>query len=326
MSRLRNGLFTLQVSSEEQLRVLDPTLWPHARYAVWQLEMAPTTGQLHYQGYVEFDTTMSLSTLQQLDGLEGAHWESRRGTAEQASDYCEKEETRVDGPWHFGVRSSQGKRSDLVRVAERIRAGDSLVRIAEEDPATVIRYQRGFSWYASLHARQRNWPMEILVLVGPSGCGKSRYAMENFPGAYWKPPGQWWPGYQGEETVVLDEFYGSSMPFGELLRLCDRYPLTVETKGGHCAFTSKRLVFTSNQHPKDWYNAEKTHQGPWEENPLQRRLTQFGEIRQMGIENNNNAPARLDYGAPQDDNPFHINEIDPSIGNFEFDLQGLFSE
>lgn len=322
MSRLRNGLFTLQVSSEEQLRVLDPSQWPHCKYAIWQLEAAPTTGQLHLQGYAEFDSPVSLSTLRNLDGVENAHWEARRGSADQAREYCSKQETRVDGPWTFGLPSEQGKRSDLLRVATRIRQGEKLERIAEDEPATVIRYQRGLSWFASFHAPQRVWAMELVVVVGPSGVGKSRYAMESYPEAYWKPPGAWWPGYTGQETVVLDEFYGSSMAFSELLRLCDRYPMTVETKGGHVAFTSKRLVFTSNQHPCNWYSAEKTHQGPWETNPLNRRLQEFGKVIEMGFVPKD--PPH--YGAPQNDNPFEINEIDLNPPNDILDLEGLFSE
>lgn len=38
-----------------------------------------------------------------------------------------------------------------------------------------------------------------------------------------------------------------------MLRLLDRYALAVETKGGHVSFTSKRVVFTSNTRPEEWY-------------------------------------------------------------------------
>lgn len=318
MSRLRNGHFTYFPQSFEDLTVLDYTLWPHCKYLVYQTEMCPDTGRIHYQGYAEFDQPMTLGQLRALDGIPNAHWEPRGGTAAQGKEYCTKPESRIDGPWEMGEMSQQGKRSDLVRVAERVRKGERLEKIAEDEPGTVIRYQRGLSWYASMYAPQRNWPMELIVYYGPSGCGKSRRAMETFPGAYWKPPGQWWPGYTGQETVVLDEFYGHSMAFSELLRLCDRYPLTVETKGGNVSFTSRRLVFTSNQHPKDWYNAEKTHQGPWATNPLNRRLTEFGQIVEDWPQH---LVVPMDYGAPQNDNPFDINFIDlnpPDTPNFDF--------
>lgn len=124
--------------------------------------------------------------------------------------------------------------------------------------------------------------MEIICYIGPSGTGKSRAAREAYPQAYWGPKGKWWDGYCGQETVIVDEMYGHRFSFSELLQLLDRYPFQVETKGGVRQFTSRRIVFTSNQDPQDWYNAERTHQMRWAENPLYRRLREYGRIIYTG--------------------------------------------
>lgn len=49
-----------------------------------------------------------------------------------------------------------------------------------------------------------------------------------------------------------DDFYGW-MPYDTLLRLCDRYPLLIETKGGQTIFLAKTIIITSNNTPAQWY-------------------------------------------------------------------------
>lgn len=91
-----------------------------------------------------------------------------------------------------------------------------------------------------------------------NNAGKSRCAYECCPGAFWLMPsresasGTWWDGYEGQHTVIIDEFY-SWLRYDYFLRLTDRYPLQVETKGGSVQFVSRRIVFTSNTQPAHWY-------------------------------------------------------------------------
>ena len=89
------------------------------RYLVYQLERAPTTGILHYQGYVEFKRSTKMGGVKKALGSDTVHLEPRQGTRDQARGYCMKEESRIDGPYEFGqyVESEQGKRSDLDSLA-----------------------------------------------------------------------------------------------------------------------------------------------------------------------------------------------------------------
>ena len=76
--------------------------------------------------------------------------------------------------------------------------------------------------------------------------------------------------------LIIDEFYGW-LSWTEILRLCDRYPCQVETKGGSVQFVSKTLVFLSNQHLLEWYNNPKC-QYP----ALARRIENLAQMRQSG--------------------------------------------
>jgi len=163
-------------------------------------------------------------------------------------------------------------------VQTKLKAGAPLKQIAEEHFGDFVRYERGFRNYKRLMTPARTGRPEIFVHVGPSGCGKTRHVREAFPDAYWHPGGKWWDDYDGQTVVVFDEFYGHKLSFTQLLSILDYGELRVETKGSSAQLAATVFVFTSNQHPQDWYNAEKTHQLEWESNPLKRRLDEFAFI------------------------------------------------
>lgn len=180
--------------------------------------------------------------------------EVRKGTRDQANDYCKKNDTRIAGPWKIGNWNSggRGKRSDLLKIQDLIKSNVNEKEIADEHFESWIKYYKAFREYKRLNCAIRNWMPEVYVIIGPTGTGKSKWAMENTTDGYWKQRSQWWDGYEGQEDVVIDEFYGW-LPFDVLLRICDRYPLLVETKGGQTTFLAKRIIMTSNKLPDLWY-------------------------------------------------------------------------
>jgi hypothetical protein len=132
-----------------------------------------------------------------------------------------------------------------------------LTEVARKFPTTYVIFGRGLERLRHLIVEtQRDWKTEVIVLIGPPGTGKSRYAFE-FPAEnkYYKPRGKWWDGYSGNDVVVMDDFYGW-LPYDDLLRITDRYPLRVEFKGGMTQFVAKTLIITSNREPRDWYKSE----------------------------------------------------------------------
>lgn len=116
--------------------------------------------------------------------------------------------------------------------------------------------------------------------------------MDNYPKAYWKQRSNWWDGYAGHEAVILDEFYGW-LPFDLLLRLCDRYPLMVETKGGQTQFAAKTICITTNMLPCNWYKSAyfpsfARRVTVWHILPIwgsHREYTDYGEFLKYASEN-----------------------------------------
>jgi len=286
-SGARNLCFrvTLPEDAGEEYPLLDPSTWPDCTYCVYQLEIGDETSRLHYQGYAEFTGKKRYSWVQNnCEGMEGAHLEVRRGTMEEARNYAMKHDTRLDGPWEWGApKPGQGSRSDLRAVKRALDEGRPMTYIADNFFGTFLRYQRGLKEYKRIRMPKRDWAMEVVVIIGPSGTGKTRWCRQNAgDDVYWKDKSKWWDDYDGQHTVVWDEFYGHCCPFTLLLQLLDRYPLKVECKGSFVEFTSRRIIFTTNQEPEQWYNAERTHQMAWAQNPLKRRLDEFADIMRTG--------------------------------------------
>lgn len=59
-------------------------------------------------------------------------------------------------------------------------------------------------------------------------------------------------GYRGEKNIIIDEFRGD-IDIAHILRWTDRYPVSVEIKGGSMPLRATNYWFTSNLHPNDWY-------------------------------------------------------------------------
>lgn len=136
--------------------------------------------------------------------------------------------------------------------------GKTEQELADYDFPTYIACYRGLTHYRFLKSKPRDHEMTVHVVQGPTGTGKSRWAKDQFPEAYWKQRSNWWDGYSGQKTVILDEFYGW-LPYDLLLRICDRYPLHVETKGGNVNFTADTIVIISNSIPSNWYKSDKVY-------------------------------------------------------------------
>ncbi len=224
-----------------------PEVPEYVRYMVYQREKGES-GTEHFQGYVECRVQVGLRKLKQWLGA--AHWEEANGDYADNLAYCTKEEGRLADPVVYGEHVEQGRRSDLHDAAETLAQG-GLLAVALAHPELWIKFHKGFESLHSMRLAPRSGPPDVYWLYGPTETGKSRFVEEKEgPDLWWSGETlQWFQGYIGQEAVVFDDFRGDFCKFHTLLRLLDRYPLQVPTKGGSFKWLAKRIYVTTCLHP-----------------------------------------------------------------------------
>lgn len=241
------------------------------RYASWQMESGLESGYEHVQIYLELTRSCRLSQMKKPKGLSRAHWEPRRGTRDEARAYCMKEETRVSGPYEFGVWiDGPGHRMDTHMISDMVRRGLSEREIADDiGDRFLVRYRgiQRLMYIQSVHERFR--PIHCSVIWGASGTGKTRYCYENYENIYKIPfrdgSNLWFDGYERHNVLLIDDFYGW-IPYAFMLHLLDGYPLQLPVKGGFAWAHYTIVIITSNKPPDAWYSFGMT-------DALRRRLT-----------------------------------------------------
>lgn len=63
----------------------------------------------------------------------------------------------------------------------------------------------------------------------------------------------WFNGYQGEQTLIIDDLNTGWVPYNVLLNWCEGYPQELQTKGGTAWAGWTTVFITSNVDPNDWY-------------------------------------------------------------------------
>lgn len=201
--------------------------------------------------------------------LPRAHWDKRRGSHDQARDYCEKEDTRLDGPWTFGsqeeIPRKKGQRTDLQNFAALVKKRKRIPKdeLLQEHTHIYARYPRFVTELTTFYSGDRDWETKVLLFVGKKGTGKSMtaYALakSGYLGRYFKVPmskgsGLYFDNYDGQELVWFDEFDGSRCKPTMLNALCDRYPESVPQHGKpNVPFLAKTIIICSNYMPKEWW-------------------------------------------------------------------------
>lgn len=258
MSKHRNWCFTLNNPSGPTT----PDGLPEgATYIIFQHEIGES-GTPHLQGYIEYKDPKTLRWVKD-HFMNSAHLEPRMGTQAQAIAYCSKLDSRADpdaAPTEFGVKKTQGARSDLAIVAAKVADIDQpFEEVVQDHPVEFIKYHKGM-----LALRNFSLPRppirntkDVIVYWGDPGAGKSKTACEDYPDAFLKSCNdKWWDGWDGEDTVILDEFPGT-FTAAEAKVMLGEVNIPKETKGSKVNPHIKTYVITSNYEPDEWFSKAK---------------------------------------------------------------------
>lgn len=178
------------------------------------------------------------------------------------------------------------------------------MELLEDFPGMVIRYPKALTQVRNMIIPTRSEMPKVFWFWGVSGSGKSHSAREkaieiagSIEEVYYQNTAnqKWWDGYSGQKVVVLDELRPGIWNLQTLLRLFDKYPLQVETKGGMIKFNSPYIFVTSCFGPSDFALGENEVQ-------LQRRLSEvrFFKTRYSGTEVEGNTVPQPVYGSEPD--------------------------
>lgn len=209
------------------------------RYIAFSLEHCKPSeefpeGRPHLQGWMYFHNQQgSYKLVGKMFG--NANVRIMKGSLLQNDAYCSKESEGVLTT--FGERPpGQGMRTDIDAEKERVVKGEvSCDDLYMENPSFMHQYGRTMSKIEDIVLRRkwRTWETEGVWYTGPTFAGKSHAAFEGFdPSTHFVKclADEWWDGYAGQETVILNEFRGE-IKFGELMAMCDKWPYTVRRRG-----------------------------------------------------------------------------------------------
>lgn len=218
------------------------------QYICYGLEIAPTTGTKHIQGYIQLSDNQAFTFLHNYFNFkkEGEklkfHLQPARGTLRENQVYTQKA-----GEWfEYGIPKKAG-RSDLVRLRELVMENPhDRDRIIKEECSNLqqIKYVEKLYQYL-IEPRDPSTPPTVFWIHGKPGIGKTKLVHDSFESVFVVSELKWpGDGYNAEECFLIDDYREEDMSFQKLLRITDRYPYKIPFKGGSIHLNSPYIVIT----------------------------------------------------------------------------------
>ena len=199
-------------------------------------------GGNHLHAYVRYDVGIKPRDMACFDvGDYHGNYQSAR-SPKAVVKYCTKEDDYITNIDIKSYLSKKGKvTAAILREKTAARAlEDGDISFMQVRQYKLARLEVSLQPYTHTDVRG-------VWIWGPPGIGKSRAVREKFPELYDKSQNKWWDGYEGQDTVLLDDFDDRKSCLGHYLkRWMDRYSCQGEVKGGTLHLKHHRFIVTSN--------------------------------------------------------------------------------
>ena len=226
------------------------------RGIAWGKEVCPTTGREHNQAYIQMYKQCRYTQIYNNLKISGKFF-VMKGSIKQNEDYCKKEGVYTK----LGMFVSRGYRSDIDNIKDDLKNGATIYDIMDNYTGDFVRYAGNIQKMKSLidnKEANKFREIETTALIGEAGSGKTshvckKYGYEN---VFIVENGQddkfLFDGYDGEKTILIDDFNGN-IKYSTLLRILDGHKYGMNVKNGRTYAKWDKVYITSNNKPSMWY-------------------------------------------------------------------------
>ena len=255
--RHRNYCFTINNYTTEELESLGKL---KCKYMIYGKEVGEN-GTPHLQGFIIWKDAKSFTATKKSLG-ERAHIEVCAGTPYENFKYCSKSGIYTES----GDRPQpSGKRNDLENIKNQVENNVKIKSMLRDNTIRnfqQLKYAEGLKKY---YEKQRTEETIVWWFYGSTGTGKTHNAFQRMLDMGYEhddiymsmDTAEWWEGYDQHPVVIIDDMRKDFIKFHTLLKLLDKYPYRVQTKGSSRQFVAKYVIITSPFRPEELYSTRE---------------------------------------------------------------------
>jgi len=255
-SRARHWVFTVNCVTERTAHDLK-LLERQAEHWSWQLEQAPSTGHLHYQGFISFAAQLRFSVVKKMLPTAALYMAVAPAAAYR---YCLKDDTCADPSTRSACgcpppEPKEGLKQNRWEKFRDFSKDHSWNECVNQWPDLVKNVGAMRIIYEQKITIDRSMAKEVFCFYGDTGVGKSLTVSKILEGKeYFRLcNGKWFDGYAYEPVLWIDDMQPKQFTRAFFLQLLDFGAVRAEVKGGTCVVLAKTIYVTSNYHPTDWF-------------------------------------------------------------------------